>query len=67
MGEGDTPSFIEDFSKKSRPTFAKWSKLLNKEGVNGAQLYTEWMGGGHPLPFYRRFFKKIKTDLCQMT
>jgi len=30
---GDTPSSIEDFSKKSRPTFAKWSKLPNKEGA----------------------------------
>ena len=30
---GDATSSIEDFSKKSRPTFAKWLKLLNKEGV----------------------------------
>jgi len=33
-GVGDTPSIYRRFSKKSKPTFAKWSKLLNKEGVN---------------------------------
>jgi len=38
-GEGDNPSSIEDFSKKSKPTFAKWSKFPNKEGVKWGQLY----------------------------
>jgi len=53
-GVGDTPSSIEDFSKKSRPTFAKWPKLLNKEGVNE----TNFMLCGEvrdPPSFYRRF------------
>ena len=40
--------FIEDFSKKSRPTFAKWLKLLNKEGVDVVNFMPKGREGDTP-------------------
>jgi len=56
--------FIEDFSKKSKPTFVKWSKLLNKEGVNVFNFMPR-NGVGDTLSFIEDFSKKSRPTFAK--